>query len=90
MMSVLKTPSTVVWLLLVLATATSWFLGTDHGLPPSDQSFLGAVILVVAVVKVRLVGTYFMELRHAPAVLRSLFNLYCLVLLGVLLGLYLW
>jgi hypothetical protein len=90
MVSLLKTLPTVVWLLLVAATMTSWFLGTNHGLSTSGQSLVGAVILVVAVVKVRLVGTYFMELRNAPAVLRSLFNLYCIVLLGVLSGLYLW
>jgi hypothetical protein len=88
--TLLKTLPTAVWLLLVAATATSWFLGTDHGLPVSDPSLIGVAILVVAVVKVRLVGTYFMELRDAPAVLRSLFNLYCVAVLGVLLGLYLW
>jgi hypothetical protein len=89
-MSVLRTLPTVMWLLLVAAAATSWFLGTDHGLPASDQSLAGALILVIAVVKVRLVGIYFMELRAAPAVLRSLFNLYCLALLGLLVGMYLW
>ena len=85
-----RTASTAVWFLLVAATAVSWFLGTDHDLSPSEQSFSGAVILVVAIIKVRLVGTYFMELRNAPGALRSLFGLYCLLLLAVLLGLYLW
>ena len=43
-------------------------------------------ILVVAAVKVRLVGLYFMELRDAPPLLRGMFELYVVALLAGLVG----
>jgi hypothetical protein len=47
------------------------------------------VIIAVAVFKLRLVGIYFMELREAPLPLRGIFEGYCVVLLGLLVGMYL-
>lgn len=46
-------------------------------------------MLVVALVKVRLVGLYFMELRSAPVALRGLFEGWIVVTGSVLIGLYL-
>jgi hypothetical protein len=48
------------------------------------------IIFVVAFVKVRFVGLYFMELRQAPVILRSLFEGWCVVVCLLLAGLYLW
>ena len=77
---------TVVWAGLVLATCASWLLGShDSGATSSTRRIVGVVILGVALVKVRFVGRWFMELREAPLVLRRLFDLYC-VLLFVLLA----
>jgi hypothetical protein len=45
--------------------------------------------MVMAFAKIRFVGLYFMELREAPSVLRSLFECYCLVVCVALLGVYL-
>ncbi|WP_028933750.1 cytochrome C oxidase subunit IV family protein [Pseudonocardia spinosispora] len=83
----LRTRITVVWVALVAATLLSFWLGTDHGLSSTEARTI--LILVVAFVKVRFVGLYFMELRAAPVVLRSLFEGYCLLVCVVLLGLYL-
>jgi hypothetical protein len=41
------------------------------------------VILLIAFIKVRLVGLYFMELRGAPTVLRGLFEAYCAIVCTV-------
>lgn len=83
----LKDRVTAVWLALVAATLVSVWLGTDHGF--DDPEVAGAAVLVVAFVKVRFVGMWFMELRRAPVALRLLFEGYVLVVLGVVLGFYL-
>jgi hypothetical protein len=67
-----------VWTLLVVATITSWSLGGAT-----------VAVLVVAFVKVRLVGLYFMELRSAPVPLRLLFEGWVVVVCSILIGLYL-
>jgi len=76
-----------IWLVLVAATLASWSLGSGHGL--SRGATAGVAVLVVAFVKVRLVGLYFMELRSAPIPLRLAFEAWVLVVGGVLIGLYL-
>lgn len=77
---------TVVWGVLVAATLMSWYLGTDHGF--SSHVAVTTLVLVVALAKARLVGRYFMDLRQAPARLRGLFDVYCVAVCGVLLGIY--
>ncbi len=72
-----------------MLTLVSWLLGTHHGFAQSTHVAASLAIIVVAVVKLRLVGLYFMELREAPAALRGVFEGYCVVLLGVLVGMYL-
>lgn len=74
---------------LASLTIISWILGTQHGLGGSDHVPASLIIFVVAVFKVRLVGLYFMELRDAPLALRGIFEGYCVVLLGLLVGMYL-
>ncbi|RDH78873.1 hypothetical protein DVS77_09740 [Mycolicibacterium moriokaense] len=74
------------WLLLVAATVISWAVGAEHG----TGSMVVLVVLAIASLKVRLVGLDFMELRHAPLVLRALFEFYCVAIWAVLCGLYLW
>lgn len=86
MRELLRTPATTIWLLLVAATGVSWTLGTDHGLGATAASL---VIIAVAVVKVRWIGLYFMELRDAPPVLRGLFEGYVAVVGTALLVIYL-
>jgi hypothetical protein len=66
--------------MLTVATVLSWSLGTHHG--------LAIAILVIAFVKIRFVGLYFMELRGAPAPLRIVFETYCLAVLLTLSAMY--
>ena len=87
-LALLRNRVTLVWVALVLATIVSWWLGTDHGL--DDATAASVVILVIAMLKVRCVGLYFMDLRHAPTALRGVFEAYCLGLLAALVGLYLF
>lgn len=87
MSSVVKGPITLVWLLLIAATAFSAALGTDHhfGLGGGYKAE-GALIFVVSFMKIDLVGRWFMELRDAPAVLRGLFDAWCILVCFVLVG----
>lgn len=77
-----STSAIAVWAVLVAATAASWWLGTDHGLHGQDAASMAVV--VVAFLKVRVVGSYFMELRHAPWGLRLLFDGWCVMTASVL------
>ena len=78
----------VSWLVLIAATLLSYALGAEHGV----RSTVVVVVVVfgIAAIKVRLIGLDFMELRSAPIPLRVAFESYCLVLWGVLSGLYLF
>lgn len=77
---------TAVWAILVVATLVSSAVGSDH----RTGSLIAVIVLGVAMVKVRFVGLDFMELRHAPLVLRAAFECYCIALWCVLTGMYLW
>jgi caa(3)-type oxidase subunit IV len=85
--ALLRTPATAVWVVLILATITSWMLGTDHGI--SNHTYASVAILLIAFIKVRLVGLYFMELREAPLVLRGIFEAYCVIVCSAVTGLFL-
>jgi caa(3)-type oxidase subunit IV len=83
----LRTPATAVWVVLILATVVTWTLGTNHGF--ANHTLASTVILLIAFIKVRLVGLYFMELRGAPTVLRGLFEAYCAIACTVVVGVFL-
>lgn len=83
----LRGPFLVVWLILIAATFVSWFLGADHGI--RNHQVATALILLVAFVKVRFVGLYFMELRDAPTRLRKVFEVHCLTVCTAMLTVYL-
>jgi Prokaryotic Cytochrome C oxidase subunit IV len=46
-------------------------------------------VLVVAFIKVSLIGLYFMELRHAPPLLRSIFDVWYCAVCSAVVGIYL-
>ena len=71
---------------LVLATLSSWLLGIEG----RASTPIGCAIVAIALIKVRLVGLHFMELRNAPAALRGAFEVYVVVTGALLLALYLW
>jgi len=87
-LSLFRARSTVVWVVLVVATLVSWAVGSEHG--TGSAIAIAVVVLGVAVFKVRYVGLDFMELRQAPLLLRGMFECYCVVLWCVLAGMYLW
>ena len=62
--------STVAWVILVVATAVGWWLGQT----PQGMAFATAGVIIVAFIKVWIVGFQFMELRHAPRWLRHGFD----------------
>jgi hypothetical protein len=66
----------IVWVLLVLATCASWMLGVHESGTPGDVHPVSALLLVIAMTKVRFVGAYFMELRAAPLPLRLVFEIW--------------
>jgi hypothetical protein len=70
---------------LVLATLSSWLLGIEG----STSTLIGCTVVAIALIKVRLVGLHFMELRNAPAALRGAFEVYVVATGATLLTLYL-
>lgn len=84
----MRTPASIAWLVLVALTLISWMLGTAHGFG-GDHVVASVVVLLVAAFKVRLVGLYFIELRKAPTWLRGTFEVYCVCLPALLIGMYL-
>jgi caa(3)-type oxidase subunit IV len=67
---------TLVWVLLLALTIGSVLVGVEQGAWPAST---GAVVIIgIALLKVRLIGVHFMDLRVAPRVLRTLFEGYVL------------
>ena len=85
--ALLRTPATAIWIVLILATMTSLALGSEHGI--NNHTLASTAILLIAFIKVRLVGLYFMELREAPTVLRGLFEAYCFIVCTLVIGVFL-
>ena len=86
MTTLLRTTVTWVWLLLMGATAASFWVAVDHGVTVRETAT--ALVVTVAVAKVYLVGMYFMELRHAPLLLKGAFNAWCAGCWAAILGVY--
>lgn len=87
MKSLLLSRITLVWLLLVGATALSWEVG--HGLGFADARSAGAAILVISFVKVRFVIRDFMEIRSAPSWMRAISDAWLVIITAVLVVLFL-
>ena len=87
MIDLLRTPATAVWAVLIMATDCDVDLGYASRVRP-NQALASVVILLIAFVKVRLVGLYFMELRGAPTALRGLFEAYCAIACTVVIGVF--
>lgn len=77
--------SSRVWLVLMLATLiTTWGLSKD-GFSPAIAT---PAIFLIAAFKVRLVLLHFMELRHAPLLLRLAFEVWLAVVTAAVIALY--
>lgn len=86
LVGLVRTKVTAVWVVLTCATLMNWALRTEHGV--SSQRLTSMIVMVVALVKVRLVGLYFMELRRAPSSLRRGFESYCVAVLIATIAMY--
>jgi len=87
LVTLLRNRITAVWFVLIAGALMSTEFGTGHGI--SSHQVASVVILLVAFIKVFLVGMYFMELRAAPNSLRAVFVGYCLLVFGVVTAMFL-
>lgn len=76
---------TLVWVLLLALTFGSFLVGVEQG--AGFASVGAAVIVGIAMIKVRLIGLHFMDVRAAPRALRALFEGYVLAVFVVLVAL---
>lgn len=79
--------TTLIWFVLVAATALSWEVGHGFGLHGARQA--GIAIIVVAFIKVRFVLLDFMEVRHAPLPMRAAAEVWVVGVCGVLVAMFL-
>ncbi len=85
-MELFKRSSSLVWMALMLATiATTWWLSKDI----VAARVATVATFLIAAFKVRMVLLYFMELKHAPPVVRWIFEAWVLVATGAVIGIYL-
>jgi hypothetical protein len=75
-----------IWVLLLGATAVAWQLGSDHGV--GDTRTAAVLVLVIAFVKVRFVGRYFMEIRESPIALAAIFDGWLIAVASTVITLY--
>ncbi|BDB39635.1 cytochrome C oxidase subunit IV family protein [Mycobacterium kiyosense] len=73
---------------MIFATLVSWAMGTQHGFIDSNK-INSVVILMIAFVKVRFIGLYFMELNNAPPRLRIILEAWCAIVCAATIGCYL-
>jgi cytochrome c oxidase subunit IV len=76
---------TLVWALLLALTFGSFLVGIEQG--AGFASAAAVIIVGIALLKVRLIGIHFMDLRVAPFALRALFEGYVLLVFVVLVAL---
>jgi hypothetical protein len=67
---------TVVFAGLVIATCVAWWLGSESSLTGGGLRVAATLTILIAFAKVYLIGREFMELRCAPVLLRTVFNLW--------------
>jgi hypothetical protein len=68
------------WVILMALTASTWLLGSDHGIAGIGQRFAMVSILVLTFAKIYVVGHAFMELRSAAPWLTRTFATWCVAL----------
>ena len=81
MMNALKNPANRAWIVLLVATGITWYLG-EVG---AAGTMAIVAMLVIAFVKGRLVILDFMELREAPRMWRILLEGWLILVSGLIL-----
>ena len=64
---------TAVFAGLVVATCVTWWLGSESSLTGGGFELAAVLTISIAFTKIFFIGADFMELRAAPAVLRTVF-----------------
>ncbi|MCX2930007.1 cytochrome C oxidase subunit IV family protein [Mycobacterium sp. CVI_P3] len=73
---------TLVWIVLLALTFGSFLVGIEQS---ADLAGAAAITIIgIAMLKVRLIGLHFMDVRVAPTALRMLFEGYVLVVFAAL------
>jgi caa(3)-type oxidase subunit IV len=70
--SLLRTPVIPVFIVLMIATVVSWWVGEGSALEHT-----ALIVISIAFVKCFLIGLYFMEIIHAPDFLRLALVAWC-------------
>ena len=79
----------VAWLALVAVTLVSWWIGSSHGNGEFHSSApITYAVIGIAAIKIRVIVREFMEVRHAPRLLRRLADGWTLFVVVALLGIY--
>ena len=79
----------LVWSALVAVTLVSWWIGSKHGQDELRSSALVTFsVLSIAAIKVHVIVREFMEVRHAPHLLRRLTDGFTVFVVGALLAIY--
>ncbi len=71
--------ATSVWVVLVVATVTTWLLARGGAASPLETVSL---VMVIAAFKARLIVLHFMGLKHAPLPYRLIFECWILAVTG--------
>lgn len=74
MIGLVATRKAALWLVLVGLTIVS--LELFQGIAGGNRQITAAAVIVIAFIKVRIVGLDYMEIRNAPRLLRVLFELW--------------
>jgi len=82
-----STPATPIWFVLLAATCYSWWLGVGHY---HSTHLLTITVMSIAFGKAALIGYFFMELREAPPILRTIFTVWVMVIWTATLSVYLF
>lgn len=78
------------WVVLVVITVASWRLAPAHFTDTVVASTgVTALVLVLTYIKARVILRYFMEVRSSPRWLRIGTEVWLIVLLGAIFGIYL-
>ncbi len=86
-MPLLLNRASLVWLVLVAATAFSWWMGSSAG-AGADHRYVATALIIVACIKCRLVIRHFMEVQHAGRILKAITDVWALAVAGAILALY--
>jgi hypothetical protein len=78
----------ITWIALSAVTLAAWWLGSNSAGAPASNAAITYAVILMAGIKVRVIVSYFMEARHAPARLRRWLDGWLVVTIVVLLAIY--